>query len=425
MSRQSAQRAATVALGVILTGTPASAAFVSQLYPPAPFPIVTGQSETTSLLAYGMSYAHYTIITTAGPLSVNAVLVDLHEPATAFRTVLANDRLVSQGETVSSMAHRTGAIAGINGDYFARGSTNEPLNIVVNNGIVYRSPGKRVALAVHTDRSISFTPFTWAGSAAWDTSSVPVTAIDQWPPDGGASLILPTYGAPSPRSGVMFASLTPLTTTPEGTTYRVSAETDGAAPPGTLGLALGPAAMAMATPPEVGQTILIAGNTDPAATAVATAIGGGPLLLNNGDYMPLVNLPQNDETPSHRLPLSGVAKTADGSLLLLEVDGRQPTFSVGLTRPEFAALMSAFGAVDGMCFDGGGSSTLVAQLPGEPSAKVRNRPSDGRERRVADGLFIYSSAPMPPPVAPARYRTPSALPTLNQQQLPLGENPDL
>jgi exopolysaccharide biosynthesis protein len=396
-------------VGLCAIPLPAGAAFPSQLYPPAPFPIVTAQSYRANILANGVSYAHYTLITTSGPLSVNAVLVDTHDPATRLRTVLANDRLVSPGETVSSMASRTGAIAGINGDYYARGGTNEPLDLVINNGTIVRSPGRRVALAVHENGAISIGPYSWRGTATWREGSVMVTAVDAWPPDGGASLLLPTYGAPTPRAGVTFASLAPIMSTAEGTTYRVTAETDGGAPPNTLGLAMGPAAIAQATPPEIGETLLLSGSLVPPANDIVTAIGGGPALLTNGDYTPLLDLPENDEAPSRLLPLSGAGKTNDGSLLLLEVDGRQPAFSIGLTRQAFAALMSAFDGSDALCFDSGGSSTLVAQLPGEPAAMLRNHPSDGRERRVADGLFVYSAARARVPV----YHSPQ------------GENPDL
>ena len=59
--------------------------------------------------------------------------------------------------------------------------------------------------------------------------------------------------------------------------------------------------------------------------------------------------------------------------------------------------MIAFGAVSGMQFDGGGSSTIVARTPGSADAAVQNSPSDGVERRVADGLFVYSDAPAGPP----------------------------
>lgn len=402
----------SVWVGLCAIPLPAGAAFPSELFPPAPFPIVINQSYSTNVLANGVSYAHYSLITTSGPLSVNAVLVDMHDPAIHLRTVLANDRLVSPGETVSSMASRTGAIAGINGDYYARGGTNEPLNLVINDGTVLRSPGPRIALAVHENGAVSIGSYSWWGTATWQEGSVAVTSVDAYPPDGGASLILPTYGAPSPRAGITFASLAPIVSTAEGTTYRITAETDGGAPPNTLGLAMGPAAFAQATPPEVGETLLLSGNLAPPASDIVTAIGGGPALLSNGDYTALLDLPVNDETPSRLLPLSGAGKTYDGSLLLLEVDGRQPSFSVGLTRQAFAALMSAFDSSDALCFDSGGSSTLVAQIPGEPAAMLRNRPSDGRERRVANGLFVYSSAKAQAPLSPISH-------------VPQGENRDL
>jgi Phosphodiester glycosidase len=59
--------------------------------------------------------------------------------------------------------------------------------------------------------------------------------------------------------------------------------------------------------------------------------------------------------------------------------------------------MAAFGAVRGMALDGGGSSEIVARLPGDVDARLLNQPSDGHERKVADGIFVYSSAPIGPP----------------------------
>jgi hypothetical protein len=55
--------------------------------------------------------------------------------------------------------------------------------------------------------------------------------------------------------------------------------------------------------------------------------------------------------------------------------------------------MIAFGVVTGMQFDGGGSSTMVARVPGDAYARVQNSPSDGVERRVGDALLVYSNAP--------------------------------
>jgi len=71
---------------------------------------------------------------------------------------------------------------------------------------------------------------------------------------------------------------------------------------------------------------------------------------------------------------------------------------VGVTRPEFGALMLGFGAGEGIAFDSGGSATLVARVLGDADASVLNDPSDGAERPVADGFFAYSDA-FPGPAA--------------------------
>jgi len=89
-----------------------------------------------------------------------------------------------------------------------------------------------------------------------------------------------------------------------------------------------------------------------------------------------------------------VGVTKDGNHALFVVfDGRRldPVGSVGLTAAEAARFMLAHGAYNAMLFDSGGSSEMVARLPGQRSVSVINWPSDGQERPVANGLFIYSS----------------------------------
>jgi len=74
------------------------------------------------------------------------------------------------------------------------------------------------------------------------------------------------------------------------------------------------------------------------------------------------------------------------------------------------SLMIAFGTVMGMQFDGGGSSTMVARMPGDQNVRVMNSPSDGIERRVANALLVYSDAPDGPPAR--LYSTPQVVPAM-------------
>ena len=112
-------------------------------------------------------------------------------------------------------------------------------------------------------------------------------------------------------------------------------------------------------------------------------VGAGPLLLEKGQ----VNVRIREEAIAPdiafgRAPRTGAGITADGTVLLMVVDGRSQQ-SAGMTLKEFAQYMKRFGAVSAVNFDGGGSSEMVLD------GKVMNRPSDGSERPVGIGLGIF------------------------------------
>ncbi|HYZ16268.1 MAG TPA: phosphodiester glycosidase family protein [Candidatus Acidoferrum sp.] len=353
---------------------------------PPPFPtIVTRAQPDPQFVAPGVSRADYTLRTSDGPLVVHVLAVDPREPTVRFGTVLAHDRLVSAGETVSSMANRTGAVGGINADYFDIGATNQPLNVVVQNNVLLRTPSTRAAVWVTRDRTVGIGPVRFDGDVRWDGAVVPLGAVDVWPPEGGASLVLPAFGGRTDAAGVATVPLDVVD--PALGTYRVA---DAPTPDKPL-LALGPAALAQATPPPPGTTVSVRTTLDPSLDAVVTAVGGGPQLVHDGAPFVDPNAPAPEET-NRRFPVAGAAVRPDGVVLLVVVDGRRPEDSIGLTRPQFGALFVGLGARDGTAFDSGGSATLVARVLGDPNASVLNVPSDGVERPVADGLFIYSDA---------------------------------
>ena len=137
------------------------------LAPPAPFPLVTSAAATRAFVAPGVSRADYIVRTSSGPLAIHVVAFDPREPTLRITTVLAHDRLASEGETISSMARRTGAVAGINADYFDIGNTNQPVGIVVRDGTLVRSPYHRIAFAVTRAHDVRFLRFGFGGTAAW------------------------------------------------------------------------------------------------------------------------------------------------------------------------------------------------------------------------------------------------------------------
>jgi len=386
-------RAASVALAFLTLGAARASNLPQALHPPAPFSTIVADAATFEFVAPGISFAEYDLLTADGPLSIHVITADLKERTVRVDSVLAGDALLSNGERLSTMAWRTDAVAGINADYFDIGSTNQPLGIVIRAGQLIKTPNAQPVLGITRDRRAFIGTLPFNGSAEVQTIPIALTAVNGWPPQGGASLMTPLFGALPPAAGVTVALLEPLDVPPViFGRYRVArvVAADQTLPPG-YALAVGPAAFETLGTPQPGDVVSLSQKSEPALSAIWAAVGGGPLLVHNGRRFSQANAPAANEAAAH-IPVSGAILRADGTLALIEVDGRTLQ-SIGVTRAEFASLMLALGATEGLSFDGGGSSELVARRLGDRAAALQSVPSDGAERAVGDGLFIYSDAP--------------------------------
>lgn len=99
-----------------------------------------------------------------------------------------------------------------------------------------------------------------------------------------------------------------------------------------------------------------------------------------------------------RASRTAIGIKADGTVVMLMVDGRQAPYSVGMTMAEVGAAMEALGCVQAVNLDGGGSSTFATQREGDPENSttagltLRCRPSDGYERKVSNTIMVLSTA---------------------------------
>jgi len=114
-------------------------------------------------------------------------------------------------------------------------------------------------------------------------------------------------------------------------------------------------------------------------------LGGGPRLVRGGRPAAASDpgiYPEGFAAARH--PRTAVGVRADGRVLLVTVDGRQPEMSVGMTIAELASLLIELGAVEAVNMDGGGSTAMVVR------GRVVNSPSDlTGERAVGDALLVF------------------------------------
>nr|WP_255501952.1 phosphodiester glycosidase family protein [Olivibacter sp. SDN3] len=114
------------------------------------------------------------------------------------------------------------------------------------------------------------------------------------------------------------------------------------------------------------------------------ALGGHQILVKDGE--PVTHTDASVE------PRTAVGFTTDNMLYFVVVDGRKYDYSYGINFTDLGELMHALGATESINLDGGGSSTFLINNPMDTVYEVRNRPSDGEPRAVANGWAIVSSS---------------------------------
>ena len=121
--------------------------------------------------------------------------------------------------------------------------------------------------------------------------------------------------------------------------------------------------------------------------AAKTAIGGGPLLINDGkftdSYVAELFNGASGIGPDSNQPRTAVGVTNDDKMIIFVCEGREMTEGVfGLTTADVANVLLDLGCVEAINLDGGGSSCLLVN--GKGTIKV----SDGSQRAVGSTIMI-------------------------------------
>ena len=412
--------AVALAAAVLTSGGAASAARSGaqnqNWVPPTPayWPQVVGERATRLVtITHGVQEYTENYQTVGGAQNAQIMDVDLTDPNLHFGMAEAGNKLVDPSdETISSMATRTGAVAGTNADEFAINTTGQPMGMVVQNGVLEASPVASwpAEVEVLNNGQVEFTTETFSGSADDTTSGsseamAGINRIDQ------TGLVLASsYLGAAPISSSVVATATAgsdsLDLTISSVTSGVTSLPQLTSGQEDLFAAKGTAAASWLTADvHSGDTIMITDGIAPygigsAPTDVATAVSGAAYLVQNGQMaVPAQGGGENNV----EYPVVGIGVTKDGKHAIMVVfNGRESeNVAVGLTRPQQAQWFMAHGIYNAIEFDSGGSAEMVARLPGQHQVSVLNTPSDGDERPVANGLFIYSTETSPGPAASA------------------------
>ena len=290
-------------------------------------------------------------------------------------------------------------LAAVNGDYFVLG-TGMPIGLVVRNGELLSSCDGNYAFGFYEDGTgILGRPALNMRFSAGEYS-YPLLGVNKSFRKGGFCLYTSAWGATAPTEGeTVFAVLTAADGQPLhiGGESRLVVESVGKSDKrhsleaGKLLLCLSADSDPWflegmeALHPETELCLEIKAG-DERFEGCFTAMGCLYPLVTEGNTAE--GLDAIDRTMA---PRTAVGFKEDGTLVLYTVDGRQSGYSRGLTLLETAERLRELGCIWAGTLDGGASTVLSAQLPGEAACSIRSRPSLGEPRECPQYLVL--SAP--------------------------------
>jgi hypothetical protein len=361
----------------------------------------------------GVAFQTFSARTSHGTTVGYLLEVDLGNPHVAID--LLHPPVVAARRKLTDMVNAQHALAGINGDFFnihenhpgvaPTGSTNGPevaaghdRKGAVPNGQRFgpalpSGTSTEDVIGVGVDQVARVASLHLAGTISTGQTVLDLRGLNQYalPVDGiGAftrdwgtmSRVRATCGTDT-RRGAPCSRDTAEVTVTQGMVTRVDDTIgDGAIRPDTtvlVGREQGADALRTlrsGDQVEIGHQL-----TTDAPARFRFAIGGCPILRGG---RPLADLDTVVTAPRTATGVGGNGRW----MYLVVVDGRSEK-SGGMTVAEVSALLDRLGAEDAVSLDSGGSSTFVLRAPGERAATVRNHPSDGRERMVANGIGVF------------------------------------
>ena len=359
------------------------------------------QIVAQSLLMPGVGYQRQVEFTPRGPVVLDIVTAPRPDgslytlaPALSNGTIGGTETLTGMEQDVST----TATAVGVNGDFFSA-KTAVPSGILMRGGALDSAPAAgRSSLGIAPDGTLTVGRVafdgTWRGTdqrRQLDLNAAPVA--------GHTTLYTSAWGPATPvESGVVedvLGSFPP--TQPNrvltGVVTQVAAQGGTPIPVGGAVLvARGAQAPHLTAEAPAGTTVEVRLTLTPDCSGMASAIGGGPLLVAGGTPVFRANESFNDPVLAARGARSAVGQLSDGRILLVTAEGGGSAYSVGMTNYELAVALARLGAVTAMGLGSGASSAMAFD------GSLLTRPPAAGEQSLSDALLLsYNGVYAAPP----------------------------
>ena len=362
-------------------------------------PTTIYESVERTNIASGTTYEKIMRFTTAGWWNINVLRINLLDPYVEVKGLYNSDSVTNRTK-VSTLVEKNDAVAGINGDFFYFNRFTGPVGSLIEDGDLVVVPRDSIheklpGFFIDTlNQANVMDLFRWEISVTNNDTgnTVKVNAVNNIYGDFNAVTMLNRHWGEKSPGNTYVADLVEVFVNKDGIVTNVRT--------GDRPLKIPENGYVLVGNGERGQQLLdfsigdrvgLNISSNPDIEKIKFAIGGGNIILDNGDYVTLDPNSAGDPRGNH--PRTGIGISEDKTeIILVTIDGRDTSFK-GVSQPMFGAIMKELGAHNAINLDGGGSTTMVVKPLGESKATVVNKPSDGAERSVINGVGVFSNAP--------------------------------
>lgn len=376
--------------------------------------------QREEMITSGAKLIDYTWMSKAGSSTektdIHVIEIDLTNPYVRLDVMNGKQGSVTGNGSVAGMVKGTGAVAGINADFFNTSSgKGTPIGPQVTSGALMASPSKlkgMFAFAVTKDRKPIIDQFAFEGSiTSGDGSSFELAGINKaayrTDPDEAYShvnaMYIYTNAWTVTRPDVKDSASTPTEVlVQDGVVVQVSENALLPMNPPENGYILrthGKAAQYVREHLQPGTMVTASYNlisqssgqkVDPASLQML--VGGHTILVDQGKAAAF-SRSVSSISPSSDRARTAVGYSKDGTKVML-ITIEDSSSSQGMTLAELQKVMVQLGVWKGTNLDGGGSTTMISRPLGEFDAKLTHATEYGTTQRlVANGIGVYTSAP--------------------------------
>ena len=344
-----------------------------------------------SVLMPGVGYQRQVEFTPHGPVVLDVVTAPRPDGSLYTLAPALSNGAIGGTETLTQMeqdASAAATVVGVNGDYFSA-KTAVPTGILMRAGALDSAPApQRTSLGISANGTLTLSRVvfdgTWRGTdqrRQLDLNAAPVAGhttlyTSAWgpatPPE--SAVVEDVIGAfpPAQPDRVLTGSVTQVV--PQGGTP--------IPPGGAVLVARGAQAAHLTAEAPAGSTVEVRLTLTPDWSTMASAIGGGPVLVLNGKPVFRPNENFSDPILNTRGARSAVGQLSDGRVLLVTVEGGSTAYSAGMTNYELAVALARLGAVTAMGLGTGAPAAMAFD------GSLLTRPTSATEQPLSDALLL-------------------------------------